>query len=160
MQEADSADVMRGDLEAPGLSSCLTIRETPARLGRLEGADLHKKVPLMAQLAPGDIPALWSQTPALPQPGMCHIGTGAVAHALAASESPAQSKAKPEPPSQLGHIPPLSLTGLGPAWCRNKPAIWSWRGRVRNKTKRSQEQENNAGTFHAIPQVLAMPCLL
>lgn len=40
MREGDLADVMRGDLEAPGLSSCLAIREPPARLGRFEGADL------------------------------------------------------------------------------------------------------------------------
>lgn len=160
MREGDSADVMRGDLEAPGLSSRLAIREPPPRLGRFEGADLHKKVPLMARLAPGDVPALRSRTPALPQPGTRHTNTGTVTHTLATSELAAESKAKPEPPSQLGHIPPLSLTGLGPARCRNKPAGQSRRGRVRNKTEQSQEQENNAGTFHAVPQVLAMLCLL
>jgi len=129
-------------------------------LGQGGGGDLHKKVPLMARLAPGDIPALRSWTPAVLQPGMCHTGTGAVAHTLATSESLSETKAKPEPPSQLGHIPPPPLAGLGPVQCRNKPAAWSRRSRARNKTEWSQEQENSAGTFHAVPQVLAMLCLL
>lgn len=72
MREGDLADVMRGDLEAPGLSSHLAIREPTMHLGRFERADLHNKVPLMAPLAPGDVPALWSQAPAAPQPGMCY----------------------------------------------------------------------------------------
>lgn len=136
MREGDLADVMRGDLDAPGLSSCLAISEPLACSGRFEGADRHKKVPLMAQLAPGDVPALRRQTPALPQPGTCHTGTGAVTHALATSESPAESKAKPEPPPQPGRIPPLSLRGLGPAGCRNQPAGQSLGGgRVRNETE-------------------------
>lgn len=112
MREGDSEDVMRGDLEAPGLSSRLAIREPTKCLGRFERADLHKTVPLMAQLALGDVPALWSQAPAALQPGMCHTGTGAVAHVAWPLLSCWQRARLNLSPSQPEYIPALSFTRL------------------------------------------------